>query len=75
MDVEAHGSKGIPPGDAAIVLAFAAVAVAMAAIGVLPGDEGITLAFVATALATAMFIGGGDRVRDIVVLLGESWVL
>jgi hypothetical protein len=30
--------KGIPPEDAAIVLAFAAAAAAMAAIGILPGD-------------------------------------
>jgi hypothetical protein len=66
--------KGVPPGDAAIVLAFAVAAVAMAAIGVPPGDKGIMLAFVATVVATATFVGGGDGVCNIVALLGESWV-
>jgi hypothetical protein len=68
--------KGVPPGDAAIGLAFtaaAAVAEAMAAIGVPPGDKGIALAFAATAAAAAT-VGGGDGVCDIVALLRESWV-
>jgi hypothetical protein len=72
-DVEAHGSKGVPPGDAAIVLAFAAAAAAMAAISVLPGDKGIALAFAAAVAATAI-VGGGDRNLDIVALLGENRV-
>jgi hypothetical protein len=67
--------KGIPPGDAAIVLAFVAAAAAMAAIGVPPGDEGIELAFTAIAAAASTFVGGGGRVWDIVVLLKESWVV
>ncbi len=66
--------KGISPGDKAIFLAFAAAAVAMAAIGILQGDKGMALAFAATAVVTATFVGGGDGVRDIVALLGESWV-
>ncbi len=66
--------KGVPLGDAAIVLAFAMAAAAMAAIGVPPGDEGIALAFAAIAAAAWTFVGGGDGVRDIVALLGESWV-
>jgi hypothetical protein len=49
-------------------------AAAMAAIGVPPGDEGIALTFAATAAAASMFVGRGDRVRDIIALLGESWV-
>jgi hypothetical protein len=65
--------KGIPPGDAAIVLAFVAAA-AMAAIGIPPGDQGIALAFAAIAAAASMFVGGGDGVCDIVALLEESWV-
>jgi hypothetical protein len=66
--------KGIPPGDAAIVLAFAMAAAAMAAIGIQPGDKGIPLAFVAIAVAASMFVGGRDKVRNILVLLGKSWV-
>jgi hypothetical protein len=48
----------------------------MAATGILPGDVVIALAFaaVAAAVAASMFVGGGDGVRDIVALLGESWV-
>jgi hypothetical protein len=68
--------KGVPPGDAAIVLTFAAAvaaAAAMAAIGVPPGDEEISLAFTAT-VAVGVIVGGGDGVPDIVALLGESWV-
>jgi hypothetical protein len=67
--------KGVLPGDAAIVLAFAvAVVAAMEAVGIPPGgDKGIALAFAATAVA-AVIVGGGDGVRDIVALLGESWV-
>ncbi len=68
--------KGVPPGDAGIVLVFgvaAAAAAAIAAIGIHPGDKGIALAFAATAAAVAI-VGGGDRARDIVVLLGERWV-
>jgi hypothetical protein len=67
--------KGIPPGDAAIVLAFpaAAAAAAMTTINVLLGDTGITLAFVATVAAMAI-VGGRDRVHNIVVLLGKSRV-
>ncbi len=42
--------KGVPLGDAAIVLMFVVAAVAMAAIGVPPlGDKGIALAFGAIA--------------------------
>ena len=66
--------KGVPPGDAAIVLAFAMAAVAMAAIGIPPGDKGIALAFVAIAVVASTFVGGGDGVCNIVALLGESWV-
>jgi hypothetical protein len=66
--------KGILPGDAVIVLAFVAAAAAMAAIGILPGDKGIVLAFAVIAAAALTFEGGGDRVCDIVALLGESWV-
>ncbi len=65
--------KGVALGDTAIVLAFAAAAVAaMAAIGIPPGDKGIVLAFMAIAAAASTFVGGGDRVCDIVALLGES---
>ncbi len=46
----------------------------MSAIGIQPGDKGIPLAFVAIAVAASMFVGGGDGVRNIVVLIGESWV-
>ncbi len=73
-DVEAHGSKGRTAGRRAIVLAFLAAAAEMAAIGVLPGDKGIALAFTAIAAAASTFVGGGDKVCDIVALLGESWV-
>ncbi len=66
--------KGIQPGDATIVLAFAMAAAAMPAIGVLPGDEGIALACAAIATVASTFVGGGDGVRDIVALFGESWV-
>ncbi len=66
--------KGVPPGDTAIVLAFAAAAAVMAAIGYLPGDEGILLAFAATAVAASMFVGRGDGVPNIVASLGDSWV-
>ncbi len=67
-------AMGIPPGDAMIVLAFAAVAAAMAVIVVLPGDKGIALAFAAT-VAAASIVGGGVGVCNIVALLGESWVV
>ena len=73
-DVEAHGSKGVPPGDAAIVLAFATATAAMAAIGIPPGDEEIADGCAGLAAAAYKFIGGGDGVRDIVASLGESWV-
>ncbi len=66
--------KGVPLGDAAIVLAFVVAVAAMAAIGVPPGDKGIALAFAVIAAAASTFVGGGDRVRDILELLGESWV-
>jgi hypothetical protein len=66
--------KGVPPGDAGIVLAFAAAVAAMAAIGIPPGDKGIALAFAASAVAASMFVGRGDGVCDIVASLGESWV-
>ncbi len=66
--------KGVPPGDAAIVIAFAVAAAVMVEIGVLPGDKGIALAFAATAVAASMFVGRGDGVRDIVASHGESWV-
>ena len=66
--------KGIPPGDAAIVLVFATLAEAMVAIGVPPGDKGIALAFAAILAAASTFVGGEDRVRNIVALLEESWV-
>jgi hypothetical protein len=47
----------------------------MAATGVLLGDVVIALAFAAAAAAAAStFVVGGDGVRDIVALLGESWV-
>jgi hypothetical protein len=65
--------NGVLPGDAAIVLAFAAAA-AMAVIGVLPGDKGIPLAVAAIAAAASTFLGGGDGVSVIVALLGEIWV-
>jgi hypothetical protein len=65
--------EGIPPGDAMIVLALAAAAAAMAAIAIPLGDEEIALAFAAT-VATAAIVGGGEGVRDIVALLGKSWV-
>ncbi len=58
----------LPPGDAAIVLAFAAAV----AIGIPPGDEGIALAFSATAAAA--IVGGGDGFCDIIASLGEKWV-
>jgi hypothetical protein len=64
--------KGVPPGDAAIALAFSAAAAAMVAIGVPLGDEGIALAFAAIAAAALTFVGGGDGVRNIVASLGES---
>ena len=66
--------KGIPRGDAVIVLAFLVLVAVMVMIVVPPVDKGIALAFAVTAAATAMFVGGGDRVRDIVASLGESWV-
>jgi hypothetical protein len=66
--------KGLPPGDTAIVLAFAAAAAAMAAIGIPLGDKGIALAFAVIAAAALTFVGGEDRVRDIVASLGKSWV-
>jgi hypothetical protein len=66
--------KGVLPGDAAIVLAFATAAAAMAAIGLPPGDEGILLAFVAIVAVALMLVGGGDGVCNIVASLGESWV-
>ncbi len=66
--------KGIPPGDVAIVLAFAATAAAMATLGIPPGDKVIALAFAAIAATALTFVGGGDGVRNIVALLGESWV-
>jgi hypothetical protein len=66
--------KSIPLGDAAIVLAFAAAAAAMVAIGVPPGDKGIALAFAATAAVASMFVGRGDGVPNVLALLGESWV-
>ncbi len=65
--------KGVPPGDAAIVLAFAVVAAAMAAIGIPPGDKGIALAFAVTAEVTAI-VGGGEGLRDIVALFRKSLV-
>jgi hypothetical protein len=65
--------KGVPPGDAGIVLALvmATKAAVMAAIDVPLGDEGITLAFAETA-AVAAIVGGGDGVCDILALLRES---
>ncbi len=66
--------KRLPPGDVAIVLMFAAAAVAMVAIGIPLGDEGIALAFAAILAAASTFVGGEDRVRNIVALLEESWV-
>jgi hypothetical protein len=45
--------KGIPPGDVAILLAFATVAAAMAAIGIPPRDNRIALAFAAIAVAAS----------------------
>ncbi len=52
----------------------------MTATGVLPGDVMIVLAFAAAAAVVAgaavasTFVGGGVRICNIVVLLGESWV-
>jgi hypothetical protein len=66
--------KGIPLGDAAIVLAFAMAAAAMVVIGVPPRDKRIALAFAAIAAAALTFVGEGDGVCDIVASLGESWV-
>ncbi len=66
--------KGILPRDVEIVLTFAvAAAVAMVATGIPPGDERIMLTFAATVAAAAI-VGGGYGVRDIVALLGESYV-
>jgi hypothetical protein len=65
--------KSIPPGDVVIVLMFVAAAVAMAGIAVPPEDKGIAPAFTATA-AVAAIVGGGEGVRNIVLLLGEIWV-
>jgi hypothetical protein len=67
-------AMGVLLRDAMIVLAFAAAAAAIAAIGNPPGDKGIVLAFAVTALAAAI-VGGGIGVHDIVALLGESWVV
>ncbi len=62
---------GVPPGDAVIVLAFAAAAVVMAVMGLLPGDKGIVLAFAATAaVAAATFIG---REVGVPVIVGVAW--
>ena len=61
--------KGVPPGDAAIVLTFATAVAAMAAIGIPPGDKGIALTFAATAVA-ATIVGRGEGVCNIVALLG-----
>ncbi len=66
--------KGVPPGDAAIVLAFVVAAAAMAAIGMLPEAKGVALAFTAIVVVASTFVGGGNGVRNILALLGESWV-
>ncbi len=55
--------KGVPPGDVAIVLTFAAAAVAMVAIFLLPGDEGIALAFVAIAVGMVQANAGQNLVK------------
>ncbi len=48
----------------------------MTATGILPGDVVIVLAFAAAAAVAvaSTFVGGGDGVCNMVVLLGESWV-
>ncbi len=70
-------AMGVPLGDVVIALAFAAaVAAAIAATCVLPRDKFMALMFTATAAAAATltFGGGWVGVRNIVALLGESWV-
>ncbi len=59
-------TKGVPPGDAVIVLAFAVAAAAMAAIVIPLGDKGIVLKFAATAAAAAI-VGGGVGICNMCV--------
>ncbi len=49
----------------------------MTATGIPPGDIMIALVFAVAAAvaAAATFVGGGVGIRDILALLGESWVM
>jgi hypothetical protein len=77
INLRPMAALGIPPDNVMIALMFVVLAVgATAAMGILTEDVVMGLTFTATAaLVAASTIGGGEvGVRNIVALLGESWV-